>query len=148
VFTASLPETLGPSQIGYLVDTVDVAFLAPNASPSVKAEVEAIAASRPTGKLFVADLAASKGASGGLRVTGRVRNNGTLATDWVVAGAVLLGQNGRPLAAVYDLSDVGRLDPGAALGFDTEYPGAPPPSTAAGTTLVGIAFEGLGNPTH
>lgn len=143
VFTASLPVTVGPRQVGYLVDTVSVAFIPPGGTPSVKAEVQVIAANPPTTKLSVADLAASMGDSGGLRVTGRVRNDGSRPTTWVIAGAVLLGENGRPLAAVYDPSDVGRLDPGAALPFDTEYPGAPPRPASAGTTLVGIAFETL-----
>ena len=148
VFTASLPLTLGPTQVGYLVDTVSVAFIAPGGTPSVKAEVEVIATKRPTTKLSVADLAASMGDSGGLRVTGRVRNDGSRPTTWVIAGAVLLGKNGSPLAAVYDPSDVGRLDPGAALPFDTEYPGAPPRPAGAGTTLVGIAFETLDAPSR
>ena len=148
VFTASLPASLGPTQVGYLVDTVSVAFIAPAGTLSVTAHVGVTATNRPTTELSVANLAASMGDSGGLRVTGRVRNDGSRPTTWVIAGAILLGQNGRPLAAVYDPSDLGMLEPGAALAFDTEYPGAPPPPNSAGTTLVGIAFEALDEPSH
>jgi hypothetical protein len=148
VFTAALPTSIGPSQVGYLIDTVSVAFVAPRGTPSVKAQVEAVPVDRPSAELTVTNLVTSTGASGGLRVTGVVRNQGARTADWVIAGAILLGDGGRPLAAVYDPSDVGRLDPGAALAFDTEYPGAPPPPDDAGTTLVGIAFEALDDPTQ
>jgi hypothetical protein len=147
VFTAALPAMIGPSQTGYLIDTVSVAFVAPSGEPAVTADVEAIATEPPETDLAIADLAASTGESGGLRVTGVVRNVGSRVADWVIAGAVLLGTNGRPLAAVYDPSDVGRLEPGASLPFDTEYPGAPP-AGGAGTTLVGVAFEALDDVSH
>jgi hypothetical protein len=149
MFTAALPVTIGPSQVGYLVDTVSAAFLAPSGTPSVTTKVEAVAVDRPGTELAVADLAASTGASGGMRVTGVVRNDGSRPAEWVIAGAVLLARDGRPLAAVYDPSDGGRLEPGAAMAFDTEYPGSPPPPPGgAGTTLIGFAFEALDNPTQ
>jgi hypothetical protein len=147
VFTAALPAAIGPSSVGYLVDTVSVAFITPSGTPTVKADVEAVAVEPPNTDVVVTDLAASTGASGGLRVTGLVHNQGERPVEWVMAGAVLLDQEGRPLAAVYDPAGGGRLEPGAALAFDTEYPGAPPPPDGAGTTLVGIACEALDGPT-
>jgi hypothetical protein len=146
VFTAALPATIGPSQVGYLVDTVSAAFLAPSGTPSVTTEVDVVAVDRPATELALADFAASTGVSGGLRVTGLVRNDGSRPAEWVIAGAVLLAKDGAPLGAVYDPSDGGRLEPGAAMAFDTEYPGAPPPPDGAGTTLTGFAFEALDNP--
>jgi hypothetical protein len=145
VFTAALPSSFGPGEVGYLVDTVSVAFVVPNGAPAVEAEVEAVAVDRPTTDLVLADLAASTGDSGGLRVAGRVRNDGPRAAEWVIAGAILLGGDRRALAAVYDPTDGGRLEPAASLTFDTEYPGAPPPKSA-GTSLVGIAFDALDHP--
>jgi hypothetical protein len=145
VFTAALPSSIGPGEVGYLVDTVSVAFVVPSGAPAVTAEVQAVAVDRPTTDLVLADLAASTGDSGGLRVTGRVRNDGSRAVEWVIAGAVLLGGDGRALAAVYDPTDGGRLEPAASLTFDTEYPGAPPPKSS-GTSLVGIAFDSLDHP--
>ena len=141
IFTAALPATIAPGETGYLVDTVSVAFVEPTDSDSVESEVQAVAADPPVGAFSVSELRAAVGVGGGLRVTGQVQNEGTKATRWVMAGAVVLAPNGRPLGAVYDPSDVGRLGPGQTRGFDTEYPGAPPISAGIAAELVGVAFE-------
>lgn len=141
IFTAALPATIAPGETGYLVDTVSVAFVDPTASDSVETEVRAVATDPPAGALSVSELRAVVGVEGGLRVTGRVQNDGPEATRWVIAGAVVLAPNGRPLGAVYDPSDVGRLGPGQTRGFDTEYPGAPPIAAGVAAVLDGVAFE-------
>ncbi len=76
-------------------------------------------------------------------MTGQVRNDGATATQWIMVGAVALAKDGTPLGAVYDPTDVGRLEPGEVLAFDTEYPGAPPPSAGVADDLIGMAFETL-----
>ncbi len=141
IFTAALPAAIAPGETGYLVDTVSVAFVDPTDSDRVETDVHAEATDPLAGTLEVSDLRAAIGVGGGLRVTGRVRNEGTTATRWVMAGALVLTQDGRPLGAVYDPSDVGRLGPGQTRGFDTEYPGAPPISDGLTAKLVGVAFE-------
>jgi hypothetical protein len=141
VFTAALPAAVGPGEAAYLVDTVSVAFENPTGSPVVDVDVSATATDRPISALSVSDLRATIGTGGGLRVTGRVHNVGTLASAWVMAGAVALGPDGSPLGAVYDPTDIGRLEAGQTLPFDTEYPGAPPLSAGLAHDLVGMAFE-------
>lgn len=141
IFTAALPATIAPGETGYLVDTVSVAFVEPTDTDSVESDVQAVATDPPAGSLSVSELSAAVGVGGGLRVTGRVENEGTEATRWVMAGAVVLAPNGRPLGAVYDPSDVGRLGPGQTRGFDTEYPGAPPIAAGVAAELLGVAFE-------
>lgn len=141
VFTAALPAAVPPGEIGYLVDTVSVTFVVPSGAQTVVAEVRAILTDAPVASISVSDLSAAIGPGGGLQVSGQVRNEGGTATQWVVAGAVALAQDGTPLGAVYDPSDIGRLEPGQVLAFDTEYPGAPPPSDGVVDGLVGMAFE-------
>ena len=141
VFTTALPAAVPPGATGYLVDTVSVTFIVPSGAQSVVADVRAILTDAPVVSISVSDLSAAIGPGGGLQVTGQVQNEGGTATKWVVAGAVALAPDGTPLGAVYDPSDIGRLEPGQALAFDTEYPGAPPPSAGVIDALVGMAFE-------
>ena len=141
IFTAALPATIAPGETGYLIDTVSVAFVEPSDSDSATSDVQAVAADPLAGALSVGELRAALGVGGGLRVTGRVQNEGNEATRWVMAGAVVLAPNGSPLGAVYDPSDVGRLGPGQTQTFDTEYPGAPPIGAGVAMELVGVAFE-------
>ena len=141
IFTAALPSAIAPGETGYLVDTVSVAFVEPTAADAVETDVRAEATDPLDGALTVSDLRAAVGVGGGLRVTGQVENEGTTATRWVMAGALVLAPDGRPLGAVYDPTDVGRLGPGQTRGFDTEYPGAPPIPEGLTTKLVGVAFE-------
>jgi hypothetical protein len=141
IFTAALPAAIAPGGTGYLVDTVSVVFVDPTDSDTVETDVRAEASAPLAGTLAVSDLRAAVGVGGGLRVTGRVQNEGHKGTRWVMAGAVVLAADGRPLGAVYDPSDVGRLGPGQTRAFDTEYPGAPPISDGLTAKLVGVAFE-------
>ena len=141
IFTAALPAAIAPGRIGYLVDTVSVVFVEPSDSDTVAIDVQAEATDPLAGALAVSDLQAAVGVGGGLRVTGRVRNEGTTESRWVMAGALVLTENARPLGAVYDPSDVGRLGPGQTRSFDTEYPGAPPITDGLVAKLVGVAFE-------
>jgi hypothetical protein len=141
VFTASLPASIGPGDTGYLVDTVSVTFVDPSGAQSVVADVHAILADPPVASVSVSELSATTGRGGGLRVTGQVRNEGSTTTGWIMAGAVALAQDGTPMGAVYDPTDIGLLEPGEVTTFDTEYPGAPPPQTGVIDALVGVAFE-------
>ena len=143
VFTAALPATVGPGETGYLVDTVSVTFVDPTDDQSVEADVRAMQTDAPVASISVSELSAATSPAGGLRVTGQVRNDGTTATQWIMVGAVALAQDGTPLGAVYDPTDIGRLEPGEVLAFDTEYPGAPPPSAGVAADLIGMAFETL-----
>jgi hypothetical protein len=145
VFTAALPAAIGPAQTSYLVETVSAAFVVGRGVPSVEADVKAVGSDPPTVTLTVSDLNATTAADGGLRVTGKVRNDGTSSTGWVVAGAVVLDGTGRPIGAVYDPGRIGTIETGASVAFDTAYPGAPP-IKGAGTTLVGVGFEALQGP--
>jgi hypothetical protein len=142
LFTIALPGTIGPKETAYLVETVSAVFVAGKGTPTVKADVAAVPATKPAASLRVTDVAATTGPDGGLRVTGVVHNDGQATTGWLVAGGVLVDAKGQPLGAAYDPGRVGPLDPGATATFDTGYPGAPPPGDA-GTKLVGVAFEAL-----
>ncbi len=141
VFTAALPAAVEPGGTGYLVDTVSVSFLEPTGEESVAAEVLATAVEPTAATLLVSDLSVTSGTGDGLRVNGRVHNQGPVATQWIMAGAIALARDGSPLGAVYDPSDIGRLEPGQALPFETEYPGAPPLARGDVAELIGFAFE-------
>jgi hypothetical protein len=144
VFTAALPATFGPGQTAYLVDTLSATFVSPSGSVSTKADIKAIPSEPPAPTFSVTDLHASVGAAGGLRVEGRVHNDGQAPAAWVIAGAVAVGADGRPLGAVYDPSNIGRLEPGSSVRFVCEYPGAPPLAKAA--RLHGVAFDAIDGP--
>jgi hypothetical protein len=144
VFTAALPATFGPGQTAYLVDTLSAAFVSPSGSVSTKADIKAIASTPPLPTFSVTDLQASVGAAGGLRVEGRVHNDGQAPAAWVIAGAVAVSADGRPLGAVYDPSTIGGLEPGSSVRFVCEYPGAPPLGKAA--RLHGVAFDAIDGP--
>jgi hypothetical protein len=144
MFTVALPGVVAPNETAYLVETVSAAFVTGAGTPTVEANVEAVPIAQPTASLRVTDLRAAATPDGGLRVTGVVHNLGATATDWLVAGGVLVDADRRPLGAVYD---PGRLEPlpaGASIRFDTTYPGAPAP-TDRRVTLIGFAFEALGD---
>jgi hypothetical protein len=144
IFTAALPSTIGPGQTGYLIDTLSATFVSSSEPLSTTAEVKVVPSEAPTYTLSVSNLRASVGTEGGLRVEGRVQNDGRTATTWVIAGAVAVGSDGRPLGAVYEPSDIGRLEPGSSFHFTCEYPGAPPVTNAA--RLVGVAFDAIDGP--
>ena len=65
-----------PGETAYLVDTVSVAFVDPTDSDTVEADVRGGATDPLTGTPPVSDLRAAVGVGGGLRVTGRVQNEG------------------------------------------------------------------------
>jgi hypothetical protein len=140
IFTISLPEVIGPGETAYLVDTVSVAFGRPTDFASSKTHVGAAPADAPGARLSVTSIAISTGSGGGLRAVGEVRNDGDSTAESIVAGVVVLGGSGRPLGAVYDLTDAPQLEPGATIPFDTEYPGAPPVGTESAGRLVRYAF--------
>lgn len=146
LFTAALPEVIGPGEIGYLIETVSSAFVVGRGERAVQADIKAVATERPIARLSVDALKASTAPDGGLRVTGRVRNVGSSATGWVMAGAIVLDRTGRPLGAAYDPGRIGTIQPGASATFDTSYPGAPP-MTANAAKLVGVVYEALDDPT-
>jgi hypothetical protein len=147
VFTAALPAAVAPHETGYLVDTVSAAFVAWRGRAVVDATVKAVALRPPSSTLHVTDLAVSTAPDGGLRVSGQIHNDGTTASGWVVAGAVVLDGAARPLGAVYDPGRIGRMEAGSSQPFDTTYPGAPAPPASKATTLVGVAFEALDDST-
>ena len=140
IFTIALPEVIGPGETAYLVDTLSLAFGKPSDFATSKAVVTAALAEPPSVRLSVTSVAISTGADRALRAVGEVRNDGDVTARSIIAGVVVLDGGGRPLAAVYDLSDTGELKPGATIRFDTEYPGAPPVAVESGARAVGYGF--------
>jgi hypothetical protein len=140
LFTAALPEVIGPGGTAYLVDTLSLAFGKPTDFVSSRTTVSAATAAQPTDRLTVSSISISTGADQSLRATGEIRNDGDVPARSIVAGVIVLDQGGRPLAAVYDLSDAGDLAPGATAGFDTEYPGAPSVPDGATAQVIGYGF--------
>lgn len=139
VFTAAMPEFFRPGETGYLVDTLSATFVDPREFRSAEATLDAIAAAKPDLALSVGEIELSKGPGGGLRAIGVVRNDGETTARSVVAGVVAIGPDGQAIGAVFDLSDVGDLEPGEAVAFDTEYPGAPPVDGNL-LKIIGYAF--------
>ncbi|MBA2717702.1 MAG: hypothetical protein H0U52_00475 [Chloroflexi bacterium] len=140
-FTA-LAAVTGPGETAYLVDTISVA--AGDLTPRLSAEqnVVAVPTNRPAVTLSISRLRLTDGIGGGVRATGLVRNDGDEATRTVIAGVIALDRDGRPLAAVFDTTDVGQLNPGDARRFTTDAnPGGPPVTTGGIGELVGVAFE-------
>jgi hypothetical protein len=140
VFTATLPELLGPGETGYLIDTLSASFSDPNAIGTTTVSLGSAAAEGPASSLAVLDIEMSTGPGGGLRVVGQVRNDGKEPVTTALVGVVVLDGDRRPAGAVYDLTDVTDLAPGAVAAFDTEYPGAPPLGDTGEYTAVGFAF--------
>lgn len=141
VFTAALPEFVGPGETAYLVDTLSTTFADPRQVTVAEADVHAVAADPPSTLLSVAAVAVSTGPGGGLEASGQVRNDGAVPARSVMAGVVALDHAGRPIGAVYDLTDVGQIEPGSTIPFATEYPGAPPIRDSAVGSILGFAFE-------
>jgi hypothetical protein len=140
VFTAAMPEFIGPGETAYLVDTLSATFVDPREFRTAEATVDAIAAAKPDLTLSVGEIELSKGPGGGLRAMGVVRNDGGTTARSVVAGVVVIGPpDGQAIAAVFDLTDVGDLEPGDAVAFDTEYPGAAPVEVNP-LEIIGYAF--------
>jgi hypothetical protein len=138
-FTA-LPTVIGPGATAYLVDTINVPALTRRLSAT--SDVSVVATEPPALSLSVTGLRLTSGIGGGMRATGRVHNDGAATSGLVVAGAIALDRHGTPLAAVYDAIDVGRVEPGEARPFATDYdPGAPPVSANTIGELLGVAFE-------
>lgn len=141
VFTAALPEFVGPGETAYLVDTLSTTFADPRKVAAAEADVHAVIADPPSTLLSVAAVSVSTGPNGGLEASGQVRNDGALSARSVMAGVVALDQAGQPIGAVYDLTDVGQIEPGSSIPFDTEYPGAPPIGDSVVGSVLGFAFE-------
>jgi hypothetical protein len=139
VFTAAMPEFIGPGDTAYLVDTLSATFVDTRQFRTAEATVDANEAAKPDLTLSVGEVELSKGPGGGLRAIGVVRNDGESTARSVVAGVIAIGPDGQAIGAVFDLTDVGDLEPGEAVAFDTEYPGAAP---VEGTPLeiIGYAF--------
>jgi hypothetical protein len=140
VFTAALPEFVGPGDTAYLVDTLSVAFADPREFRSATTSVDAVEVAQPDTVLSVDGIELSKGPDGGLRATGAVHNEGGTTARSVVAGVVAIGEDGQAVGALFDLTDVGDLEPGATVEFDTEYPGAPPIDGSAPGEVIGYAY--------
>jgi hypothetical protein len=141
VFTAALPEYIGPGDTGYLVDTLSAAFASADEFRSAETTVDAIPVAKPDVALSVGGVELSQGVDGGLRATGSVRNEGATTARSVVAGIVAVGENGVAEGALLDLTDIGDLEPGMTLRFDTEYPGAPPISGGSPGKVLGFAYS-------
>ena len=128
--------------MAYLVDTINVPVADLTSRLSAKSDVSVVPTEPPALSLSVTGLRLTRGIGGGMRATGRVHNDGATSSGLVVAGAIALDRHGTPLAAVFDAIDVGRVKPGEARPFATDYdPGAPPVSASTIGELLGVAFE-------
>lgn len=140
-FTA-LAAVTKPGGTAYLVDTISVA--AGDLTPDLSAEwdVDVLPTIPPAVTLSVRSLQLTDGIGGVLRATGLVHNDGGEATRSVIAGVIALDRDGMPVAAVFDTTDVGRVEPGQARRFTTDANrGGPPVPVADISEVVGVAFE-------
>jgi hypothetical protein len=142
LFAHAFPPVLEPGERGYLIDSQSATFV--DLADIAKVEVDV--AFEP-GATAVARLEVSEvdwvESIDGLVVSGAVTNAGP---ETVAAGAVavvLLAADGSMLGAVYDVTDIGRLEPGASVAFSTGYPGTPPINPNRVATTVGVAFGTL-----
>lgn len=138
----ALPAMIGPGETAYLVDTISVPGI--ELKRNLSAELNVV--SRPTGpapmRLSITGLRLASGVGGDMSATGLVQNDGETATRRVIAAAIALAPDGRPLGAFYDTFDIGRLEPREARTFVTDYhPGGPPIVDTIIAKLIGAAFE-------
>ncbi len=140
-FTA-LAAVTKPGGTAYLVDTISVSAGDLTRQLSAEWDVDVVPASPPAVTLSVRSLQLTDGIGGILRATGLVHNDGGEASRSVIAGAIALDRDGTPLAAVFDTTDVGRVEPGEARRFTTDSNRSGPPVTeGAISDVIGIAFE-------
>ena len=138
----ALPAVIGPGETAYLVDTINIPAVELARALWADSDVAVVPTEPRAERLSVTRLRLTSGVGGGMKATGQVRNLGRTATRPVIAGAVALDRQGWPLAAVYDTVDVGRVDPGEARPFATDYdPGAPPVNAISIGQAVAVAFE-------
>lgn len=138
----ALPAVIGPDETAYLVDTISVPGVERAQGLSVEHEVTGLPTEPSTTSFSITDLRLVSGVGGDMRATGLVHNDGGTASRGVTAGAIALDRDGRPLGAVYDTFDVGRLGPSEARRFVTDFdPGGPPVDESVIGELIGAAFE-------
>lgn len=138
----ALPASIGPGETAYLVDTMSVPGIELKRNLSAEPDVVSLPTEPPPIRLSITGLRLVSGVGGDMRATGLVHNQGETATRRVIAAAIALAPDGRPLGAVYDTFDIGRLEPGEARSFVTDYhPGGPPIVDTIIPKLIGAAFE-------
>ena len=140
IFAAALPELVGPGETSYLIDTLSAAFGKPSDFRSARATVNAAPAQPPEVSLSVSSVELSTGTDGGLRAVAQVQNDGQVAARSIIAGIIVFDRHDRPIAGLYDLTDVTQLAPGERIQFATDYPGAPPVGTESLGRVRGLAF--------
>ena len=137
----AVPALVEPGGTAYLVETRD--------DPSrgrlpldVETTIVGVRSEEPKPRLALTRLTLDQAIGGGMRASGRVRNDGPGATGRVTVGAVALGEDGRPLGAVLDTHDIVRLPPDKSQSFATDVAAGAPSITAAEVdTVIGVAFE-------
>lgn len=138
----ALPAVIGPDETAYLVDTISIPGVERTRGLLVEPEVAGLPTDPSTTSFSITGLRLVSGIGGDMRATGLVHNEGGRATTGVIAGAIVLDRDGRPLGAVYDTFDVGRLGPSETRKFVTDfYPGGPPVDESVIGELIGAAFE-------
>jgi hypothetical protein len=141
VFTYAAPDRLAPGEEAYLIDTASTLFAVP--SDIAKVDVEPV--TRPTESaatlLPTQNVEWKRAADGGLLAMGDVSNNTQAEIASAFVCVVVFGKDGKPLAGVYDLTDIRQLPPGGTKHFTTSYPGTPPIAAGDVSRVEAIALE-------
>jgi hypothetical protein len=140
VFTYAVPDSVGPGEHAYLVETVSALLVAPGTVERVEVRPLARVAEQVDPLLTVRDVKWRSGAGGGLEASGLVTNGTSerVATGFVCV--LFFDQADALVGAVYDLTDIRDVEPGASASFTTAYPGAPPIDPHQVASAKGIAF--------
>ncbi len=140
LFAHAFPPVLEPGERGYLVDTQSATFVNLEDVARVNVDVAFEPVGAAVSRLEVSGVDWVETVDG-MVVTGTVTNTGAEAVAAGAVAVILLGSDGSILGGVYDVTDIGRLEPGAALQFSTGYPGTPPinPNRVASTVAVAYA---------
>ena len=140
LFGHAFPSVLEPGERGYLIDTQSAMFVDLADVEKVDVDVAFEPVEAAVAHLEVSDVDWVE-TMDGLVVSGSVTNAGPETVGAGAVAVVLLAADGSILGAVYDVTDIGRLEPGASVQFSTGYPGTPPINPNRVATTVGVAFE-------
>lgn len=139
LFAHAFPPVLEAGERGYLIDTQSALFVDLDEVAGVGVDVAFEPADALLSRLEVSGIDWVETVDG-LVVSGSVTNSGNAAVEAGAVAVILLGSDGSILGAVYDVTDIGRLEPGASAPFSTGYPGTPPINPNRVASTVGVAF--------
>jgi hypothetical protein len=140
LFGHAFPPVVEPGERAYLIDTLSATFADPEEVVDVEVEVVFESTTDTIRDIEVANVTWDSGPDG-LVVTGDVENGGEDEIGSAAVAVVLQDARSRVLGAVYDVTDVAALEPGASVRFSTAYPGLPPIEPGQIAAPVVVAFE-------